>query len=1044
MGSNHCTDCGHRVSAHARFCERCGAALRPSAEPLRAPSTLEAKILARRTAIEGEHKQVTVMYTDVVGSMELTRSLDNERWGFVLDRFLALTAAAVHGFEGTVSHFTGDGLLAVFGAPLAHEDHARRACLAVLELQAGMAELAAEVARTDGVDFSIRCGLNSGEVVVGEIGDDVHMDFVPVGNTTALGKRIESLAPVGSAAISASTAALVEGEFELRDLGEFEVKGAEAPQRVLELVGPSEARTRLEAAAATRGLARFVGREDERAELESALEHALAGRGRAVAIVGDPGVGKSRLVHEFVAGCAARGVAVNSSGCVSHGRHVPFLPLLALYRDYFGVGERDSREIARERIETTLVALDPTFATDLPLLFELFGVSDPEQELAQLEPEVRQRRLPALLTRAIEARSRHEAAVLVIEDLHWIDGASAAFLETLVEAVVGTRTVLVTTFRPEYEAAWTSSELHALLSLEPLDSDAAGDLLTELLGNDTSIARLSGLIENRTGGNPFFIEEVVQALRDAGHLTGARGDYRLAAELDRLVLPPTVQAALAARIDGLPTREKALVQTMSVIGAEIPAPLLSEVSELGQREVAEAVAALTSAQMVVTLDRRGEAEYAFKHPLTQDVAYQSQLSERRARAHREVAHAIERVYADGLDERAALLAHHYEASRDKLEAAGWHARAARWARGVAPAESMRRWRRVRDLARDLESSPEADELAAEARIGILHEAWRLGLTPEETAAIRVEAGAGGDQLLSDPHYAGFLMHSGHELQGLEGFRDVSRQAIVAADPGRILTASMGVAYASWIAGSLSEAVETLDHALALANGDRMLGSGLAFVCPLAFAYGHRGQCAGYMGELDAARHYFGRGADLAREHDDPETESHGHANLALLEAEVGEFDAALRNAGAGLAIAERMGNVIGMVASSTAAALAQAGSGRFADALAQAESDLTTIRERQIGRYYEPLLLATIARSKLALGAPGDALAAAEEAVEIMDARRLAACALRAPITLAQVLIATQGAAARERIDLVLSRALDVARASGARVFEPQIHRVRG
>ena len=253
MGPRHCANCGKGASKGARFCERCGTALTASAEPLRAPSVLEAKILNARSGIEGERKQVTVMYTDIVGSMALTRSLDTERYGYVLDRFLAIAAAAVHKFEGTVNQFTGDGLLAVFGAPLAHEDHAQRACLAVLELQSAVSEMAAELARSDGVDFGVRCGVNSGEVVVGAIGDDVHMDFVPIGHTTALGKRIESQAPVGSTAISATTAALIEGEFELRDLGEFEVKGLDEPQRVLELVGLGAARTRLEAAAVTRG-----------------------------------------------------------------------------------------------------------------------------------------------------------------------------------------------------------------------------------------------------------------------------------------------------------------------------------------------------------------------------------------------------------------------------------------------------------------------------------------------------------------------------------------------------------------------------------------------------------------------------------------------------------------------------------------------------------------------------------------------------------------------------------------------------------------------
>ena len=1025
----------------ARFCEQCGAALTPSARPLRAPSSLEARILEERTGIEGERKQVTVMYADIVGSMELTRALEAERWGYVLDRFLAIAAAAVHAFEGTVNQFTGDGLLAVFGAPLAHEDHARRACLAVLALQREVAGLAAELVRADGAKFAIRCGLNSGEVIVGEIGDDVHMDFVPIGNTTALGKRIESLAPVGSTAISPSTAALVDGEFELRELGEFEVKGVAGRQRVLELVGPGAAHTRLQAVAATRGLSRFIGRHAERAELESALEDALAGEGRAVGVVGDPGVGKSRLVHEFIAGCAARGVPVTSTAAVAHGRYVPLLPVLALYREYFGIGEHDGPERARDRIETTMLALDPAFAESLPLLFEFLGVPDPDRPLGPIEPRERQRRLLALLTRTVEARSRREAAVLVVEDLHWVDDASAAVLEALVAVVPGTRTVLVCTYRPEHDPAWASAGPHAQIILGPLDAEATGDLLTELLGRDESLEGLEALIAARAAGNPFFIEEIVQALAENGHLAGGRGCYRLVDKLESRDLPATVQSGLAARIDRLPAREKALVQTMSVIGNEIPGQLLSEVSDLGARELADALDALARAQWVVPNDATAGREYAFKHPLTQEVAYRSQLSERRARAHRSVAAAIERTYPDGLDERAPLLAHHCDASGDSLAGARWHARAATWTERRSLPDSLRHWRRVRHLASELEASPEREALATKARIGILSLVWRLGVSAEETAAIRAEGRADAGQVRLDLYSAGALMHSGREREGLEGFRQVSRQAVAAGDPGSALTASIGVAYASWVAGSLSDGAQTIERALALAGGDPKTGSDVAFVCPLAHAVGHRALCLGYMGELEQADHDFELAVELAREHDDLETESASHANQALLQASSGNIEAASRAAAQGLVIAEQMGNTVHILACSVPAAVAQAGAGRFAEALAQAESSLATIRGHRIGLYYEPLVLATIARSQLALGRPDEALAAAEEAVDIADARGLATCALRAPITLAQVLIATDGATAGERIDHVLARALSVARESRARIFEPLIHR---
>jgi adenylate cyclase len=598
----------------------------------------------------------------------------------------------------------------------------------------------------------------------------------------------------------------------------------------------------------------------------------------------------------------------------------------------------------------------------------------------------------------------------------------------------------VGTYRPDYDPACTTAEPHTELSLAPLDPDATDDLLTGLLGRDDSLGGLAALIAPRAAGNPFFLEEIVQALADNGHLTGTRGAYTLAAELEGLVLPATVQAGLAARIDRLPVREKALLQTMSVIGTEIPGALLSEVSDLAESELAEAVAVLASAQWVIPPEA-SDGEYAFKHPLTQEVAYESQLSAARAVAHRRVAAVIERIYPDGLDERAALIAHHCEAAGDQLDAAGWHARAAAWSEGASPADGLRHWRRVRDLTSELDASSERDELTARAGLGVLSLSWRLGISPQETAEIHAEAHGDAAQFRRDLVYAGALMHSGHEREGLDGFRAASRQALAAGDLGGVLTASSGVAYANWIAGSLSEAVVTIDRALALTGDDPTMDAGITFVCPLAHAIQSRAQNIGYMGELESARRGFDRAIDLAREHGDAQTESACHANRALLEADVGETQLALVSAALGLAIAEAAGDTVHAIACSTPVAVAEAAAGCFADALARAESNLAAIREHRIGLYYEPLLLATIARCKLTLTESDAALAAAEEALAIMDVRGLATCALRAPITLAQVLIATHGSAVGQRIDTVLASAMRVARGSGARVFEPQIHR---
>ncbi len=1041
MRIQNCGDCGHGASAHARFCERCGAALTPNARPLRAPRRLEERILQQRTTIEGEHKQVTVLYADIVGSMQLTHLLEGERWGYVLDRFLAIAAGAVHAFEGTVNQFTGDGLMAVFGAPLAHEDHARRACLAALDLQREVASLATDLVRTDGVEFTVRCGLNSGAVVVGAIGDDVHMDFVPLGNTTALGKRIESLAPPGSTALGPSTAALVDGEFELRELGEFVVKGAQGRLHVRELVGPGAARSRLQAMAATRGLSPFVGRTAERAALDTALQDALGGDGRAIAIVGEPGVGKSRLVHEFVADCASRGLLVASTAGIAHGRYVPLLPMLGLYREYFAIGAPLPPEVARERIESMMLGLDTSFAEELPLLFEVLGVPDPDRPLQPVEPHERQRRLLHLLSRAIRSRGSHEATVLVVEDLHWLDDASAAVLEALVAAIPGTRTVLVGTARPEHAAAWASAGPHGRIDLEPLGADPAADLLLQLLGRDPSLDGLAVMISGRSRGNPFFIEELVQSLVEHGHLAGSRGAYVLTAELDGVTLPATVQAGLAARMDRLPPRAKTLVQTMAVIGDEISGRVLGAVSDLDSGELDATVALLTRAQYIVPDEAGDDRGVVFRHPLTREVAYGSQLTEHRARTHHRVAAAVESTFPDALDERAALLAHHCEAAGEQLEAAGWHARAATWAERTSPADGLRHWRRVRHLTGALDPSAPRDELASRARSGILGLVWRLGGSLDESAEIRAEAGTESGRTLLELFSAGTLMHGAREREGLAGFRDACLRRFAAGDAAGALTASAGLAYASWIAGSLREGIEALDRGVAVAGDDPTVGVGQPYTCPLAHAYGQRGLCRGYAGELAQAREDFDRAIALAREYDDPVTLSAAHANLALIEAAAGDTGAARRHAALGLEISEPLGDLAHSVACAVPLALAEARDGRFAEALAQADSSLTTIRRHGVGLYYEPLLLATIARSRLGLDEPDAALAAGEEAMGIAVARGLGACALQAPVTLAQVLLAVQGAGAGDRIEAVLARADHMMHESGARLFAPHLRR---
>jgi AAA ATPase domain/Adenylate and Guanylate cyclase catalytic domain len=448
--------------------------------------------------------------------------------------------------------------------------YASRACYAALALQEGLRRYANELRLEKGISFSVRMGLNSGQVVVGKIGDDLRMDYTALGHTASLAARMEQIAEPGKAYLTEDTAKLVTGLFQLHDLGLLEVKGAHDPLRVYELERIGQLRTKLEVSR-TRGFSRFVGREREMTALEDALERAIAGNAQVVGVVAEPGVGKNRLCYEFLERCRARGVPTFETHGIPHGKSIPFLPMLDYTRIFFGIADQDSAEAARRKIAGALLLLDESFREALPMMFEFLGVPDPDLPSPRMDPEARQRQLYTVIKRVTQLRGQRAPAVTLFEDLHWFDGGSEALLEQLVEALPGTRFLRVVTFRPEYHARWMKKSYYQQLPLLPLGPEAIAELLADLLGTDPSLEGLGELIREPTSGNPFFVEEVVQSLAEGGNLVGSKGAYRLVKPIGGISIPPTVQAVLAARIDRLPEREKRVLQTASVIGKKFSA-----------------------------------------------------------------------------------------------------------------------------------------------------------------------------------------------------------------------------------------------------------------------------------------------------------------------------------------------------------------------------------------------------------------------------------------------------------------------------------------
>jgi class 3 adenylate cyclase/predicted ATPase len=674
-GVKFCGECGARLDARCpacaasnppgnKFCGQCGASLAQAGTSSNSvlpesyiPKHLAEKILSSKGALEGERKQVTVLFADMKGSMELLAERDPEEARKLLDPVIEHMMEAVHRYEGTVSNLMGDGIMALFGAPVAHEDHAVRACYAALRMQESVKRYAEEVRRTEGVPIQIRAGLNSGEVVVGAIGNDLKMDYTAIGQTVHLASRMEQMAMPGSIIITNDTLQLAEGYVQVKSLGPVNVKGMSEPVEADELVGAGPVRSRLQAAAA-RGLTRFVGRTAEFDTLCQALERAGAGHGQVVALVGEPGVGKSRLFWEFTHSRRTVEWLIVQSGSVSYGKATAYLPVADLLKAYFAIEDRDDVRKIREKVTGKLLTLDKSLEPTLPAFLTLLDVSGEEELWQSLDPPQRRQQTLDAVKRLLLRESHVQRLVLVFEDLHWIDSETQAVLDSLVESLPTARLLLLVNYRPEYQHSWGSKSYYSQLRIDPLPPESAAELLLALLGDDVSLLPIKPLLIERTEGNPFFLEESVRTLIETNFLTGERGNYHLAKSIQSTQVPATVQAVLAARIDRLPPEEKRLLQSAAVVGKDVPFVLLQAIANQTEQELRHGLTRLQSAEFLYETSLFPEIEYTFKHALTHEVAYGSVLQDRRRALHARIVEAIEKLYAERLTEQAERLAHH--------------------------------------------------------------------------------------------------------------------------------------------------------------------------------------------------------------------------------------------------------------------------------------------------------------------------------------------------------------------------------------------------
>src|SRR5262245_54854487 len=664
-----CPSCNEANRAGAKFCRKCGAGLtqstalaHASSSRLTSPDTyipkhLAERILNSREAIEGERKQVTVLFADLKGSMELLAERDPEEARKLIDPVLQKLMEAVHHYEGTVNQVMGDGIMALFGAPLAHEDHAVRGCYAALRMQEAIRRYTDEVRRSYGVEMQIRVGLNSGEVVVRSIGSDLRMDYTAVGQTTNLAARMEELAAPGSIRLTAETLQLAEGFVQVTPLGPVPIKGFGEPVEVFELVGAGAARTRLEAAA-RRGLTRFVGRDAELYQLRDALDRASLGHGQVVAVVGEPGVGKSRLFWELTRSHLVHGWLIVQSGSVSYGKATAYLPVIELLRGYFAIESRDDLRRIREKVTGKVLTLAPALAPVVSALLALLDVPVDEASWHALDPSQRRRQTLDAVKSLLLRESEAQPLVVIFEDLHWIDGETQTLLDSLIDSVPADRLLLLVNYRPEYSHAWGGKTYYRQLRIDSLPPESAGQLLEALLGPDAALGPLKQLLVERTDANPLFLEESVRALVETAALVGERGAYRLTRPVEHLTIPATVQAILAARIDRLVPEAKRLLQAAAVIGKDVPMPLLLAIADAPEPEVRAELTHLQSAELLYETRLFPNLEYTFTHALTHDVAYGGLLHDRQRALHARVTEAIERLSPERAAEQAERLAYH--------------------------------------------------------------------------------------------------------------------------------------------------------------------------------------------------------------------------------------------------------------------------------------------------------------------------------------------------------------------------------------------------
>jgi class 3 adenylate cyclase/tetratricopeptide (TPR) repeat protein len=983
-----CSKCGVQLSPTAKFCSECAHPAGPPASSIASrlpvaeaytPRHLAEKILTSKAALEGERKQVTVLFCDIVDSSRLAERLDPEAMHEVMDRALRLMAEAVHRYEGTVNQFLGDGLMALFGAPLALEDHAFRGVQAALAIQETLSGYSEQLKRDRGVELRLRLGLNTGLVVVGRIGDDLRMDYTAVGDTTHLASRVQGVAEPGTILITEATNRLVEGYVRTEALGPVAVKGRSEPVRVYRVMGRRRGRTRLEVSV-DRGLTELVGRDQELAVLRECLGRVRAGRGQVVGIVGEPGVGKSRLLYELRKSLEGERVTWLEGQCVAYGQTTPYLPILGILRTNFEVEEDDNPLQIQEKLRQGIQRLDPALGGTLPFLADVFGLPDANEALKHLDPKDKRQKTFEAIRALTVAGSQRRLHVLILEDLQWIDTISEDYLTFLAAGLAGVPVLLLSTQRPGYAVRWADKTYYTQIALDLLGERETETLTAALLGIRHLPSDLMRIVHEKADGNPLFVEEITASLRERGMLIRRNGEILWTGGAP-VEFPSTIQDIIRARIDRLEEPIKRTIQAAAVIGREFGLRLLTRISEVAA-EVQHYLETLKQAELIYETRFFPELEYTFKHAVTQDVIYQSLLAKRRKDLHGAIGRAIEDLYANRR-EHAPILAYHYAQSEQQDKAIEYTLLAGDQAAHLyANAEATTYYEQALTMARGLPPSPpahcaEIDAALKLAAVGMTRQHIERDQRNVERARTLAEQIQDEARLAQALYWLGRLWYvlgdsakaieyAGRSLEIADRLGDES----LAAPPVNLMARTYWRSDPPKARRMIERSVEQMAR---LGNkGEEATAAGFAAL-PFAAA-----------GEFDRALAYADRGLTLAQEIQNPLAEAAAYQYRGTLHDQRGEYARAIADYESARRVAEQASDLfrIYIVKFWESRAHTRAGDASRGRTLAE---EGFALAERIGTRFVLAQGKASLAEALLALGELDEACSVSREAIALSE-----------------------------------------------------------